>query len=175
MPSYATTHVAPHLRKQMKMASNPPHIRGATADDAARMRAIARAAYAKYVPRIGREPSPMVADYEAAVAANQAVVIEATGRVRGYMIAWPEPDAYFIENIGVDPEYQGEGLGRCLIDHAVTQADRLGLPALRLYTNALMSENLAMYAHIGFVETHRTLEKGFHRVYLRWNLPNGAR
>ena len=47
--------------------------------------------------------------------------------------------------------------------------------ALRLFTNALMSENLAMYAHIGFVETHRSVEKGFHRVYMRWILPNGAR
>ncbi len=144
-------------------------------DDASRMRAICRAAYAKYVPRIGREPAPMVADYEAAVAANHAVVIEAAGGVRGYMIGWPESDAYFIDNIGVDPEYQGGGLGRCLIDHAVSQADRLGLPALRLYTNALMAENLAMYAHIGFVETHRAIEKGFHRVYLRWALPERAR
>ena len=123
----------------MMTSSNTPRIRGATADDAARMRAIARAAYAKYVPRIGREPSPMVADYEAAVAANHAVVIEAAGNILGYMIAWPEADAYFIENIGVDPECQGGGLGRRLIDHAVSQADRLGLPALRLYTNALMS------------------------------------
>jgi ribosomal protein S18 acetylase RimI-like enzyme len=139
------------------------------------MRTIARVAYAKYVPRIGREPSPMVADYEAAVAANHAVVIEAARSIRGYMIAWPEPDAYFIDNIGVDPQFQGGGLGRCLIDHAVSQADRLGLRALRLYTNALMSENLAMYAHIGFVETHRSVEKGFHRVYMRWILPNGAR
>jgi ribosomal protein S18 acetylase RimI-like enzyme len=139
------------------------------------MRAIALAAYAKYVPRIGREPAPMVADYEAAVAANRAVVIETAGSVRGYMIAWPEPDAYFIDNIGVDPACQGGGLGRRLINHAASQADRLGLPALRLYTNALMSENLAMYAHIGFVETHRSVEKGFHRVYMRWILPNGAR
>jgi ribosomal protein S18 acetylase RimI-like enzyme len=159
----------------MTTSSTTPDIRAATADDAAPMRAIARAAYAKYVPRIGREPSPMVADYEAAVAANHAVVIEATGRIRGYMIAWPEPDAYFIDNIGVDPGYQGGGLGRCLIDHAVSQANRLGLPALRLYTNALMSENLAMYAHIGFVETHRALEKGFHRVYMRWTLADGER
>jgi hypothetical protein len=41
------------------------------------------------------------------------------------------------------------------------------LPALRLYTNAAMTENLLMYAHLGFVETHRATEKGFHRVYLR--------
>ncbi len=155
----------------MMTSGDTPHIRGATADDAARMRAIARAAYAKYVPRIGREPAPMVADYEAAVTTNHAVVIEAAGSILGYMIAWPETDAYFIENIGVDPECQGGGLGRRLIDHAVSQADRLGLPALRLYTNALMAENLSMYAHIGFVETHRTVEKGFHRVYLRWILP----
>jgi ribosomal protein S18 acetylase RimI-like enzyme len=157
----------------MTTPGNKPHIRKATAGDAAPMRAIARAAYAKYVPRIGREPSPMVADYEAAVAANRAVVLETEGSVRGYMIAWPETDAYFIENIGVDPECQGSGLGRCLIDHAVAQADRLGLPALRLYTNALMTENLSMYAHIGFVETHRVVEKGFHRVYLRWRLRSG--
>jgi ribosomal protein S18 acetylase RimI-like enzyme len=175
MAFYNTADVRPRPQKQMTTPSNTPHIRGATAGDAARMRAIAHAAYAKYVPRIGREPAPMVADYEAEVAANHAVVIETDGSVRGYMIAWPETDAYLIDNIGVDPACQGGGLGRRLINHAVSQADRLGLPALRLYTNALMSENLAMYAHIGFVETHRSIEKGFHRVYMRWILPNGAR
>jgi ribosomal protein S18 acetylase RimI-like enzyme len=150
--------------------SNTPRIRSAVADDVARIGAIARAAYALYVPRIGREPAPMVADFEAEVAANRVVVIEAAGSVRGYMIAWPEPDAYFIDNIAVDPESQGDGLGRRLIDHAVAQAEKLNLPALRLYTNALMTENLSMYARLGFVETHRVVEKGFHRVYMRWSL-----
>jgi ribosomal protein S18 acetylase RimI-like enzyme len=112
----------------------------------------------------------MVADFEAEVAANRVVVIEAAGSVRGYMIAWPEPDAYFIDNIAVDPKSQGDGLGRRLIDHAVAEAERLKLPALRLYTNVLMTENQSMYAHIGFVETHRVVEKGFSRVYMRWSL-----
>jgi ribosomal protein S18 acetylase RimI-like enzyme len=154
----------------MTGSSNSPRIRGAAADDVARIGAIARAAYAMYVPRIGREPAPMAADFEAEVAANRVVVIEAAGSVRGYMIAWPEPDAYFIENIAVEPESQGDGLGRRLIDHAAAQAEKLKLPALRLYTNVLMTENQSMYAHIGFVETHRVVEKGFHRVYMRWNL-----
>jgi ribosomal protein S18 acetylase RimI-like enzyme len=150
--------------------SNTPRIRNAEADDVARIGAIAHAAYALYVPRIGREPAPMVADFEAEVATNRVVVIEAAGSVRGYMIAWPEPDSYFIDNIAVDPKSQGDGLGRRLIDHAVAEAERLKLPALRLYTNVLMTENQSMYAHIGFVETHRVVEKGFSRVYMRWNL-----
>ena len=83
MAFYNTADVRPRPQKQMTTPSNTPHIRGATAGDAARMRAIAHAAYAKYVPRIGREPSPMAADYEAAVTANRAVVIEAAGSVRG--------------------------------------------------------------------------------------------
>jgi ribosomal protein S18 acetylase RimI-like enzyme len=151
----------------------PPLIRQAMAEDAARIGAIARAAYAKYVPRIGREPPPMVADFAAEVAAGRVVVIGTAGAVDGYMIAWPESDAYFIDNIAIDPAGQGQGLGRRLIDHAVGEARRRRLLAIRLYTNAVMTENLSMYAHMGFVETHRAVEKGFNRVYLRLALPGG--
>jgi len=59
------------------------------------------------------------------------------------------------------------------MDHAVSEARRRRLSAVRLYTNAAMTENLSMYAHMGFVETHRAVEKGFDRVYLRWTLPGG--
>ena len=155
----------------MTTPSHAPLIRSATADDVARIGAIARAAYIKYVPRIGREPAPMAADFDAEIAAHRVVVIEAAGKVSGYMVAWPEADAYFIDDLAVDPGCHGDGLGRRLIDHAAAQARRLHLPALRLYTNVVMSENLAMYAHIGFVETHRAIDKGFDRVYMRWSLP----
>ena len=69
-----------------------PLVRRATADDAARIRAIARAAYVKYVPRIGREPAPMLADFAAEIVAGRVMVIETAGEVDGYMIAWPEAD-----------------------------------------------------------------------------------
>jgi len=147
-----------------------PLIRRATTDDVARIGAIARAAYAKYVPRIGREPAPMRADFAAEIAADHVVVIETAGAVNGYMIAWSEPDAYVIDNIAVDPARQGQGLGRQLIDHAADEAARLRLPSIRLYTNVAMTENLSIYARIGFVETHRALEDGFHRVYMCWHL-----
>jgi hypothetical protein len=55
----------------------PALIRKAMAGDAARIGAIACAAYAKYVPRIGREPAPMVADFAAEVAARPACDVNA--------------------------------------------------------------------------------------------------
>jgi ribosomal protein S18 acetylase RimI-like enzyme len=144
-------------------------IRPATARNAQRIGALARAAYAKYVPRIGREPPPMVADFASFVARDVVVVIEEDGELRGFMIAWPEADAYLVDNVAVDPPAQGRGLGRKLFEHAVTEARRLGLSALRLYTNVTMTENLAMYRRIGFIETHRAMVNGLNRVYMRWD------
>ena len=112
----------------------------------------------------------MNADFAAEIAADHVVVIAAAAGIGGYMIAWPEPDAYFIDALAVDPAEQGKGLGRRLIDHAVAEARRLQLSALRLCTNEAMTENLAIYAHIGFVETHRAIEKGYCRVFLRYEL-----
>jgi ribosomal protein S18 acetylase RimI-like enzyme len=145
-------------------------IRRASPDDAECVRSIARAAFEKYTVRIGREPAPMVADCVTAIKADQVVVIETAAVVVGYLIGWPETDAYFIDNIAIEPTRQGEGLGRKLMDHAIEGARRLGLPAVRLYTNVAMSENLSIYAHLGFSETHRAWEDGIHRVYLRLDL-----
>jgi len=150
--------------------ASAPTIRMAVPGDAQRLAAIALAAYAKYVPRLGREPAPMRADFPAALASGHLVVIEHAGAIQGYLVAWAEPDAYFLDNIAVDPAHAGKGLGRALIGHAVAEARRRGLPALRLHTNVAMTENIAMYRHLGFVETHRGTEKGFHRVYLRREL-----
>jgi ribosomal protein S18 acetylase RimI-like enzyme len=142
-------------------------IRNAVAVDASRISEIARAAYAKYVARIGREPAPMSTDFVAAIAAGHVVVVETDGLIDGYMIAWPEPEAYFIDDIAVDPAKQGRGLGRRLLEHAFDEAPRHGASAVTLYTNVAMTENLALYARLGFVETHRAMEQGFDRVYLR--------
>jgi ribosomal protein S18 acetylase RimI-like enzyme len=147
----------------------PALIRPATANDAQRIGAIARAAYAKYVPRIGREPLAMVADFAGFIARDVVVVIEDDGELRGFMIAWPEADAYLVDNVAVDPLAQGRGLGRKLFEHAVSEARRAKLSELRLYTNVAMTENLAMYRRMGFVETHRAIENGMNRVYMRWD------
>jgi ribosomal protein S18 acetylase RimI-like enzyme len=155
-------------------APAPPHIRAARADEAGRIGEIARAAYTKYVPRIGREPAPMVADFAAEIAAGRVVVIAVGDAIAGYMIAWPQADGYFIDNIAIDPAGQGRGLGRQLMDHAEREARRHGLAAIRLYTNAAMTENLSLYRQLGFVETHRAIEQGFNRVFMRRDLRTGG-
>jgi carbohydrate kinase (thermoresistant glucokinase family) len=150
-----------------QLGSETGSIRKARAGDAPRLQAIARTAFATYVARMGREPAPMSANYAAAVAAGHAIVAEGDGVIVGYLIGWPEGDAYFVENVAIDPARQGEGFGRALLQHTIEQAKRLNLPALRLYTNAAMAENLALYRRMGFVETHRTAQGGFDRVHLR--------
>ena len=147
-----------------------PRIRKARADEAGRIGEIARAAYLKYVPRIGREPAPMGADFAAEIAAGRVVVLEAGDMVAGYMIAWPQADGYFIDSIAVDPAGQGRGFGRQLMDHAEREARRHALCAIRLYTNAAMTENLSLYRHLGFVEIRRAVEQGFNRVFMRREL-----
>jgi len=77
MTSYDTAHIDHTLRTNETPSNHPPHIRGATADDAARMRAIALAAYANMWRASDVSRRRWVADYEAEVAANRAVVIEA--------------------------------------------------------------------------------------------------
>jgi ribosomal protein S18 acetylase RimI-like enzyme len=148
----------------------PPRIRDARADEAGRIGEIARAAYRKYMPRIGREPAPMGADFAAEIAAGRVVVAAAGDLVAGYMIAWPERGAYFIDSIAVDPAAQGRGFGRLLMDHAERAARQRGLAAIRLYTNAAMTENLSLYRHLGFVETHRAIDQGFNHVFMRRDL-----
>ena len=69
-------------------------IRRAGPGDAAALRAIAAAAYEKYVPRIGRPPAPMTADYERPVAAGQAWAAVEDGHVVGFATRRQEHDGF---------------------------------------------------------------------------------
>jgi GNAT superfamily N-acetyltransferase len=66
----------------------------------------------------------------------------------------------------VHPGSQGTGLGRLLMDFAERRAILLGLTRLSLYTNEVMTENLAIYTHLGYREVDRHTEDGYRRVYL---------
>ena len=53
-----------------------------------------------------------------------------------------------------------------MLKFAEHTAKALGYRAIKLYTNEAMTENISLCAQIGYVETHRTKEKGLRRVYM---------
>ena len=143
-------------------------IRLAGPDDLDAVRRIARAAYAVYVARIGREPAPMVADFAASIAAGQVSV--AGVPAVGFVVAYPRGDHWHLENVAVAPAAQGAGLGGALIAHAEALARAAGASAVELYTNVNMTENLSLYPRLGYTETGRATEDGFDRVFYRKEL-----
>jgi ribosomal protein S18 acetylase RimI-like enzyme len=140
-------------------------IRAARREDADWARALVRRAYALYVPRMGQEPAPMLADYTALIDAGELQVLEEAGEPVALIVLRRDADAIFVENIAVDPQVQRKGHGRALLAFAEDEARRLGLTAIRLYTNAAMTENLAYYPRLGFRETDRREEDGYSRVF----------
>jgi ribosomal protein S18 acetylase RimI-like enzyme len=131
------------------------------------IRTLVRRAYAMYVPRMGKEPGPMVDDYAARVAEDSAYVLERDGAICGALVLLDFPDYLLLDNVAIDPDCQGLGLGRILIDFAEGEALRRSYPEIRLYTHETMIENIAMYPRLGYEESHRVTEKGYARVYMR--------
>ena len=145
-------------------------IRPAGRNDARAVAGCVRASYAKYVERIGKEPAPMRRDYAAAIDAGETYVLVEGGELVGTIEARAEEDHLFVGNVAVRPDRQGEGFGTRLMAFAEERAGRERLGEIRLYTNEKMWENLAFYGRLGFEETHRKLDGGYRRVFLRKRL-----
>ncbi len=141
-------------------------VRTASLDDLAAVQEVVRSAYAPYVPRIGREPGPMLDDYEALIRRGVVRVAEHDGEVRGVLVLLAQDDAMLLDNVAVAPSAQGLGLGRRMLAFAELAAVAAGYRAIRLYTNEAMVENIGLYTRIGYRETHRAEEKGLRRVYM---------
>lgn len=144
------------------MAEPVSRPRLARSGEAAALLALVRAAYAHYVPRLGREPFPMTDDYEARIAAGQAWLIPDTA----VLVLEDTAGGLLLDNIAVAASARGQGLGRALIAFAEAETLRRGHTRLWLYTNEKMVENIALYTRLGFRETHREQQAGFARVFM---------
>ena len=139
-------------------------IRRAVATDADAVRDLVQLAYAKYVPRMRRRPAPMDHDYRAVLQDTDSWVAELGARLAGVVVTRPAIDHLLVENLAVAPDAQGTGIGPRLLDTAEQHAIASGLAEVRLYTNELMTENLAFYPRHGYRETGRAEQSGFRRV-----------
>jgi ribosomal protein S18 acetylase RimI-like enzyme len=143
--------------------------RRATADDVTAIARIADRAYRRYLPRMaGARPAPMDADYADAVAHDEVWVLDGgDGAVLAFVVLVPGDGDLLLENVAVDPDAQGEGLGRALLDLAEDRARTLGAGAVWLFTHVMMTENQRIYAARGYVETDRRTDAGLERVFFR--------
>ncbi|GAA3528561.1 hypothetical protein GCM10022419_004260 [Nonomuraea rosea] len=142
-------------------------MRPARAADLAAVESLVHDAYEPWIEVVGMRPVPMEADYGALIAAG---LVHVTDGLEGLIVLVPEDGVLLVDNVAVRPESHGKGIGRGLLAFAEEEARRLGLPALRLYTNVKMATNIALYTSLGYVETGREGIKGRSAVLMRKEL-----
>ncbi|MFI6809492.1 GNAT family N-acetyltransferase [Streptomyces luteogriseus] len=144
-------------------------IRPAGAADVPVVADVIDAAFRPYIERIGRVPQPMEEDHAANVAAGKVFV---TGEpVTGLVVVEAFADHLFLDTIAVHPCAHRGGVGRRLLRFVDAHARALGLPEVRLYTNALMWENQKIYPRYGYELVERRVEGPYDRVHYRKRLP----
>jgi GNAT superfamily N-acetyltransferase len=130
-------------------------IRPASEADSDAIRRVERSAGARF-SEIGMEwvasHEPMSAALlgEFAQSGRSWVAEDADGRPVGYVVVEIVEGCAHIEQLSVDMDHQGQGIGRALIEEVGAWAESRGLGALTLTTFAEVPWNRALYEHLGF-------------------------
>ncbi len=103
-------------------------MRLASRDDLQTITTLTAAANLPYTELFGSPPIPVTEDYKPRI---------------------------MLFSIAVSPAFQGAGHGLAMLEWLEGKARELALPEIRLYTNARMERNIALYRAFGFQETGR--------------------
>jgi len=145
-------------------------LRLAVAEDIGALTHCVCQAFIDYIPRIGRQPGPMLDDYRALVERSVVTVACRKAKIIGVLVLLETEEGFCIETIAVLPDEQGLGLGARLMSFAEITAKQLGYTSIYLSTHRLMVESQAMYAHLGYLEFDQRIVNGFDRVFVRKQL-----
>ncbi|ESW87343.1 acetyltransferase [Mesorhizobium sp. LSJC269B00] len=85
------------------------------------------------------------------------------GQIAGCVFALERPDDFYIGKLAVEPELQGQGIGRRLMQAVEFLARSRNKPAIELQTRIELTVNHATFAGLGFRETERTAHDGYDR------------
>jgi ribosomal protein S18 acetylase RimI-like enzyme len=138
--------------------------------DVPRLTELVQAAYGHYVERLGGPPRPLTDDYAEVVRSRSVTVAERGDEVVGLIVLAVDAEGFAVDNVAVDPAYQGGGVGTALLEQAETSARRAGFDSIYLFTHERMTENLALYTRLGYEEYDRRLHGDALLVYLRKEL-----
>jgi ribosomal protein S18 acetylase RimI-like enzyme len=130
-------------------------MRIARPDDLATVVSLTEAAYAPYTALFGAPPIPVTEDYAPRIERGEVWLLEDGAELAGLIVLEHHPDHAMIFSVAVSSAFQGRKLGIALLDFADEQTRLWGLPEVRLYTNARMERNIALYLAYGFHETGR--------------------
>ncbi|MFZ1680810.1 MAG: GNAT family N-acetyltransferase [Rhizobiaceae bacterium] len=130
-------------------------IRHATADDLALVTRMTADAYAPWTELLGAPPIPVREDYLPRIERGEVRILERSGQPAGLLVVETHPDHLMIFSVAVARRFQGLGFGIHLLRHAEDLARAAGVGELRLYTNARMDRNIALYKSFGYRETGR--------------------
>lgn len=144
-------------------------LRRAKPQDAPALTRCIAAAYRTYTPKTGRSIPPLLANYAEEIALYQVWVAEEQGQILGGLVLVPKEDYMLLANIAVHPDHQGKGMGRILLELADSETLNQGYKELRLHTNKVMNESIAMYKRSGWSEMQCDEQAG-HKILMRKSL-----
>lgn len=132
-------------------------IRKASLSDASSLEECMHAAYRPYTDRIDpADLPPLNVDYAEEIRLAEVWIAEADMKLVGALIIIENTeDEFSIANLAVHPRFQGNGLGRGLLDFAGKQALERGYSEMHLATHSMLEGNLSLYRHLGWTEFER--------------------
>ncbi|MGM4909674.1 GNAT family N-acetyltransferase [Rhizobium sp. 768_B6_N1_8] len=130
-------------------------MRLATIADLPAVVALTTAAYQPYTDLFGCPPIPVTEDYKPRIEHGEVWLREADGAVAGLSVVERHVDHVMLFSIAVSPDFQGAGHGVAMLRWLEDKALEWETPEIRLYTNARMERNIALYSAFGFQETGR--------------------
>lgn len=142
-------------------------IRLATTTDLPAIQTCVQLAFAKYLTRMLVPPEPLQKDYQVVLKTATLFVITVAHQCAGLLELHVQPHDLVLKTIAVHPDYQGQALGKRLLQFAESFGKQHHKSEIHLYTNEKMTENIALYQHFGYRIYATGIENGFHRVYFK--------
>ena len=145
------------------MATQPPLVRATDPFDWPGVLALIQRAFAGMEGRIDPPSSVHRLTAEGIAAQARTGEIWVVPPLQACMFLTPKDGRLYLGKLAVEPALQGRGLARQLVALAEERARALGFAILELETRVELTENHAIFRHLGFVETGRKAHPGYNR------------